>query len=129
MDFRKVNVFENVVVMIACYNMVGIGNDGTINKFVVVRINGDQIKAVSWLDENNERRNGEKSHQAISVFFAMKRVDNLPVFQHSRRRHTGKEISFQQILKYGVIRTGSGKCLDEDIRIDDDSQDADSPYG
>jgi len=74
-----------------------------------VEINGDQIKAVSWLNENNEGRNGEKIHQPISVFFAMKRVDHLPVFQHCRSRHTCKEISSHQTLKYGMIRTGSGK--------------------
>ncbi len=34
MDFRKIDVFENVIVMIARHNIISIGNDGTINEFI-----------------------------------------------------------------------------------------------
>lgn len=121
-DFWKVNIFEHIKMMIARYNIIGIGGDGTIGKFIAVRIDGDEIEAVSRFDGNHKWRDGKKIPQAIGIFLAMKRGDNFLVLQNDRSRGAEKEPSFQQILKYGVIWAVSGERFDKNIRVNNDSQ-------
>lgn len=91
LNFWKVNVFENIKMMITGYNIFGTGDDSTINEFVVVRINSDEVKTVSWLYGNDKGGNSKKIDQTISIFLAMQRRDNFFVLQNYRGGHASKE--------------------------------------
>ena len=46
MNFRVRNIMKHTKMRIFTYDVIGIGNDGTIYKFVIIRILSYQIKTI-----------------------------------------------------------------------------------
>ncbi len=85
LDFGKTDSLENIVMMVARNDIITCGSNGTINKFVIVRISSDEIEAESWVDEFNKGRRGEKVQQTFTILPAVKREEDFLIFQEDRR--------------------------------------------
>lgn len=59
-DFWKIDLLENVKVVVACNNIISMSDDSAINKLIVIQISSDKIKTVSWVNKNNKRGNRQK---------------------------------------------------------------------
>jgi len=95
MNFWKIDGLENIVVVIACDNIISIRYNSTVHKLVVIRISKDKIEVESWVNRDNKRGNKQKIQQPIAIFFTMKFVENLLIFLHDCSRHTNEKISLQ----------------------------------
>lgn len=120
-NFRKRYFFQNIVMSVVSNKIFCVGTDGTVDKFVVVRVGGNHIEIKVWVDKFHVGTLNNGIDDCLGKSRSKQTLKNFIIFVKYLVRYAHSVFPRQKSVPYNSVVASESNALDNAVCVDDNT--------